>query len=723
MADTLEDYLAADFLSEKQDIEDINRTLEKVSATFLSTFSGKGWPYEFKIDPTKPISQLKEVSQGTLAMVLIAIGRMENYCKLPIEAMKATFEGEQPLFKVWLCGLGILADEVHRRSIGSGTFGDHNPITLSHVSELFELLSEGGYSAPQALLKKGIDAAIAPLEELLKAQPATCPLLSLPEDSIRNYCTNAFVPLRALRAAKKLNLKIDPLGNYRRFFESNLHDHLSFSSIPDSRFDPAELVFCLEGLLLCAPEAVDSSLFSRVLQVLAEKQNTSAHWRPTKPFLASSRGDIILPVSVEVANSLMRSTETIDRDRRYETFTSKTLPLVQRFWHWLRARSLRFDHKGKPCVGWHSEHVNEANLIHIWDTSQVMEFMLAFKAMMDRHIATKTLRLSGLDVKRPKPKSGDASTAVGRWKDKVRDFEPMLDAPNENRVYERILADFVTGWAAGKPRKFSMLLFGPPGTGKSSLAENLAEVLEAPLVTVTVSDFLGGGGANVEARAKAIFQTLEAQNRSVILFDEIDSFLLDRDTKRYDGQDSLFQFLTPGMLTKFNDLRKRKRSIFIIATNFANRIDPAIKRAGRIDEQYLLPLPNAARRIRILEELKVPIPDDATALKSKTAFFGYSDLKGAVEAVDGKPTAEAVVELLDKRSPATSFDSYLKNFRKDEKFPEDEFIGLMKLAVEIGKQGELHRLLEENPKYRKKLKDSPKVIKELNALFPPTEAA
>ena len=49
-----------------------------------------------------------------------------------------------------------------------------------------------------------------------------------------------------------------------------------------------------------------------------------------------------------------------------------------------------------------------------------------------------------------------------------------------------------------------VLLVGPPGTGKTNLAEKLAEVLGYPLITVTVSDFLAEGGLQIEARAKAV---------------------------------------------------------------------------------------------------------------------------------------------------------------------------------------------------------------------------
>ena len=85
-----------------------------------------------------------------------------------------------------------------------------------------------------------------------------------------------------------------------------------------------------------------------------------------------------------------------------------------------------------------------------------------------------------------------------------------------------------------------------------------------------------------------IFEVLGAQTNCVILFDEIDELVADRSSERHKEQDTLFKFMTPGMLTKLNNLRRAKRSIFIMATNYAYRIHPAIRRTGRIDENYLL---------------------------------------------------------------------------------------------------------------------------------------
>ena len=144
------------------------------------------------------------------------------------------------------------------------------------------------------------------------------------------------------------------------------------------------------------------------------------------------------------------------------------------------------------------------------------------------------------------------------------------------------------------------MLYGPPGTGKTTLAEQLAVRLRQPLLIVTVSDFLAGAADEVEARAKGIFQVLEEQENVVVLFDEIDQFLLDRNSKRYEKQTGIFQFLTPGMLTKFQNLKDLGRSIFIVATNYAERIDAAIKRQGRFDHHLLLSLPDTNRRKEFL---------------------------------------------------------------------------------------------------------------------------
>ena len=448
--------------------------------------------------------------------------------------------------------------------------------------------------------------------------------------------------------------------------------------------------------MLCGRHAIDSRVFEHVVNVLKDKQEVSAQWRPNRPIFATPQGMTMLPVSVESAVSLVRSIEIMDRRQNYHPFSTLAVPLARRFWRWLRAHMVQFPAAEMGTLetdtfseftGWHSEHVNDPGLIHLWDTSQVIEFMLGYRQMLHRSIAGRTLLLSKLKIDLPAQER--PPDWVDEWKKQARAYEPCLG--DGVRIYEdKLTKDFVLTWGLREPMNFSILLYGLPGTGKSSLAENLAKALGMRMITVTVSDFLGAGGANVELRAKAIFQTLEAQFDTVILFDEIDSFLLDRDSDRYAKQDSLFQFLTPGMLTKINDLRKKERSIFIIATNYANRIDPAIKRRGRIDRHYLPVPPDAAKRLAMIERLRKDVkvaPELEQDVRTLTLFFGYSDIVGLVNEVSARGgTDEALLDTLKSGAyqASTGIDSYIARY-PEEHFPFEELFALaaQKKQVEL----------------------------------------
>jgi len=361
--------------------------------------------------------------------------------------------------------------------------------------------------------------------------------------------------------------------------------------------------------------------------------------------------------------------------------------------------------------------------VHLWDTSQVAEFMLAYRELLQHAIAGRTLKLSGLKVNRTAGRR--LPDPVKEWDQIVQKFEPQPGATEKCQVYRKIGAAFIVPWAEGQENKASsMLLYGPPGTGKSTVGENIADALGMRMITVTVSDFLGHGGAYVEARAKAIFQTLEAQFDSVILFDEIDAFLLDRDSARYDSQDTLFQFLTPGMLTKINDLHKLGRSIFIIATNYKDRIDPAIQRKGRIDEHYLLGLPDKKRREAILrKEMGIKKGDTLDrGLVEKTLFYGYPDIKAAVaDAARAGKKEDSLAEELDRpeRRPRTVV-SYLKRIaeRKDKSwdwsdFSAGEFLGLFELWEDLHANKDLAAMLSEYAKGEDRV-SNPNFMRDLN---------
>jgi hypothetical protein len=501
---------------------------------------------------------------------------------------------------------------------------------------------------------------------------------------------HAFPAMRLVQGYRYLMGKsAGALSKHAEYFERTLHQQLSFSAIPDSRFDPAEMTFSLEGMLLSQRDKVDRGLFDRVLTVLAAAQQENAHWRPVRPYLVTPQGYVLFPVSIEVANSLLRSSQVLDDVEIDAPHAAKCISLLRRYWHWLRVRRVHLPKD--ELIGWHSEHVNDTTLIHLWETSQVVDFLLGYRRALSLHIARTTLTRSRFLVKSPPRKPRD-------WATIEQEYEPTGQLGEGLRAYRDIGREYVEPHLSSQEdKKYSLLLYGPAGTGKTTVAESVAEALALPLITITVSDFLEGGGAQIEARAKRIFTVLEEQPPHVVLFDEIDHFLLDRDSRRYSEQDSVFQFMTPGMLTKLNELRRAERVIFIIATNYEDRIDPAIKRTGRIDEKYLVLPPDHERRLRILDKLlkrsestSQSRAGDLDRLADASLFLGYKDIEAVVKTVmRDAGSMDKLYEGLKRRARTTSLEAYSNRFPKKDgesmltnRGPIEEFLCLVALHQE-----------------------------------------
>jgi hypothetical protein len=145
----------------------------------------------------------------------------------------------------------------------------------------------------------------------------------------------------------------------------------------------------------------------------------------------------------------------------------------------------------------------------------------------------------------------------------------------------------------------SAILFGPPGTSKTTLVRSLADVISWKYVEIHASHFVKQGLAQVQKTADDIFKQLSELDHAVVLFDEIDELVRERDIER----DAFGRFLTTSMLPKLALLWDARKILYFVATNHINYFDSAIIRSHRFDALILVSPPSFHSKIDQLTDL------------------------------------------------------------------------------------------------------------------------
>jgi len=143
-------------------------------------------------------------------------------------------------------------------------------------------------------------------------------------------------------------------------------------------------------------------------------------------------------------------------------------------------------------------------------------------------------------------------------------------------------------------------LFGPPGTGKTTLAKSITQELPGwRFVELSTADFLLDGYENLFRSIRKIFKDLRQLEKCVIFFDELELLIMERDPEKAAWATSI---ITNVMLPELQHLHDCDTLIPIFATNHISRFDPAGRRPGRFD--FILPvgLPSPAERLKLLQK-------------------------------------------------------------------------------------------------------------------------
>jgi SpoVK/Ycf46/Vps4 family AAA+-type ATPase len=143
----------------------------------------------------------------------------------------------------------------------------------------------------------------------------------------------------------------------------------------------------------------------------------------------------------------------------------------------------------------------------------------------------------------------------------------------------------------------SAILFGPPGTSKTTLVESIAGALGWSYLEIHASSFVVNGMESVHQRADWIFSRIMELDRCVVLFDEIDELVRERE----DRESHVYsRFLTTSMLPKIAELWKQRRVLYFVATNSFKYFDFAIARNQRFDARLFVAPPSFEKKLKEL---------------------------------------------------------------------------------------------------------------------------
>jgi len=442
-----------------------------------------------------------------------------------------------------------------------------------------------------------------------------------------------------------------------------------------TQFDAGELAHALRVVCRMGPYP-GFDVTRQALNTICAAQQPNGTWGCQQPFRWDGIGRLSPTLSVETAWSMVSTIGTLLSNPNQfaasrEEVSAGLLPVfvaVERFFRWLSstlqtlpeppALMNRADGPPLSLHGWCSDRTNELGRIHSWVTANAIEFLVEFRSIQQERInALLRSEFTSHPPSELKPLSDLEPTdlaGLGETPKRPPVTGQLLELLRPHRLLELAGGP----WLPSEPRVpqisfWSGIFYGPPGSSKTTLAQSIAAELDWPLISLSPADFLARGDQGIEARAQEIFAALTAGSRLVYFFDEIDELIRDRHGET--SQRSVFSFLTPSFLTKlqgFRDAAKRNEFIFVIGTNYFERIDAAAKRSGRIDESFLVVYPDLPARGHImLEYLLSQLPTDSDAI--------FAPLEAYLRRL-GKAAEEAKLLREGNESESAFFDVFVE---------------------------------------------------------------
>ena len=250
---------------------------------------------------------------------------------------------------------------------------------------------------------------------------------------------------------------------------------------------------------------------------------------------------------------------------------------------------------------------------------------------------------------------------LSRYREKTTDFSDVVGLTHiKKQIHKKIILPFQ------KPSLFQrfkkkvgggVLLYGPPGCGKTLLARATAGECNASFYNIEISDVLDMYIGESENKLHAIFEKARNDTPCVLFFDELEALAAKRENNSGNSSNIVSQFLT-----ELDGFSQNNEGVLVLAsTNVPWSIDSAFLRPGRFDRMFFVPPPDNDARKAILEYYLKDKPTegriDTALIAKKTGGFSGADIENLVEMA----TDEAIDETIESEMEVNISFTHMKD--------------------------------------------------------------